>query len=364
MTTVISPEQALASVKKSLGLDSSGDRLSDATLAQAARRAIHIMAPCPPHALARSVRQSFAWFGLEEDVLAERVEAVIDGLVVFGDILEMRPAAGDQWEAGNAFLFRPAPPSFAIRKNGSIAILGVGGDLVTPLTRETEARLSYRGVLRILEPEPEEDIAGLLRETGFLELSEKVWLRTPKIEAARVHAAFWRQQLAKEPPSPGIDGLTILHAAKARNRWSEPGKDDSGIYVARRPQRYGADRWCLAELEHGVVKRFKDLVSPGDRIRPCDVAWRIQAAFDAETGKPQRYLRETTGNRANLSFFGPLPSWAERQLSIVGEKAKGERGLFSYELPEAERERECRFLHETLWMTESSSDRRSSGAER
>jgi hypothetical protein len=125
------------------------------------------------------------------------------------------------------------------------------------------------------------------------------------------------------------------------------------MYVARRPQRYGAPLWCLVELENGSLRRFKDLSSRGDRLRPFDVAWRIQAALDAVAGNPQRFdISTVDASTTTVRFYSPVPSWCERYLSITGEKKAGDRALFRFDMPTAQQAREIGFLREFLWMTE------------
>lgn len=254
MIAAISSVQAVASVARSLHLDGriGSGALSDELLAQAIRRAVQVLAPCPRHILIRTVVHSIVGLGLTDIDLTDRVDEAVETLVVFGDILEMRLPSNDGWGLSAVHLLRPAPPSFVVRNNGTITVLGVAGD------------------------------------------------------------------------------------------------------VARRPQRYGIDIWCLVELANGIPARFLDLASPGDRYRPCDVAWRIQAAMDARSSRPQQFRTHTIDDKAKLSFFAPLPSWAERRLSIVGTKAKGDRCLFSYEIPGSELAIECNFLRESLWMADTS----------
>ena len=125
------------------------------------------------------------------------------------------------------------------------------------------------------------------------------------------------------------------------------------MYVARRPQRYGAPLWCVADLEAGAVRRFKDLSLRGDRLRPFDIAWRIQAALDSVAGNPQRYeASERDASVAMLRFFSPVPSWCERHLAVVGQKAAADRCLFCFEIPPQELPGEIAFLRDTLWMKE------------
>jgi hypothetical protein len=158
-------------------------------------------------------------------------------------------------------------------------------------------------------------------------LPERVWLRIPKPESAASYLADQRRLLAKEPPSGGIEGIRILDPSHSpafyRDRWLDAGARHEGIFVARRPQRYGNALWCLLELQGGVVRRFMDLHSQGDRIRPCDIAWHIQMAIDAEVGTPQSVRIRKRQQTSVLGFFSPLPSWAERRLAVVAAKTLG-----------------------------------------
>jgi hypothetical protein len=356
MLAILSPEQAIEKIGRSVFFHIGVGSLepSNEFLAQVIRRAAQVTAPCSKHELVHSVAQSFEGVMTVDEHFAERIERVTEELIVFGDILEMRAAADD---SARGFILRPAPPSFVARRNGSLAILGVAGDYITPLTGELELRVIARGALRILPPTDCEDTQTLLRELGLLKLSERAWLRLPSVESAQSHIAFWRQQVANEPIAARLDGVRILDTSQSptfyNDRWCEPTARHTGLFIARRPQRYGAALWCLAEIERGIVQRFKDLSAPGDKLRPFDLAWRIQAAFDALAGTPQRYRcssRETP--TTTLRFYSPLPSWCERHLAIVGQKTKADKCLFSFEIPTNAIQGELKLLHETLWMTE------------
>jgi hypothetical protein len=291
---------------------------------------------------------------LYSDALVERTGEIVEELIVFGDILEMRPRADSAWSEEKSFVLLPAPPSFVARKNGSVAILGVAGDQITPLTAELESHASYQGVLRII-PDADADVQAHLLDLGLLKLPEKTWLRLPDIQTAAAHIASWQTILAREPSSSAIDGLEILDTQRPatfyKDRWCKPERKHSGVYIARRPQRYGASLWCLVEVQNGALLRFKDLSVTGDRLRPFDIAWRIQAAFDAAAGKPQCFRRsEIDASTALLRFYSPVPSWCERHLSITGKKTKADRCLFSFEIPADQIANEISFLRDTLWM--------------
>jgi hypothetical protein len=100
-----------------------------------------------------------------------------------------------------------------------------------------------------------------------------------------------------------------------------------------------------------VVRRLKDLSLRGDRLRPCDIAWRLQAALDSATGNPQRYeASELDSTTSILRFFSPVPSWCERHLAIVGQKTAVDRCLFGFYIPVAQLAGEIAMLRELLWM--------------
>ena len=357
MIPALSSRDALGSIIRSLRLPASfTESVGDELIAQSLRRAVYIEAPCPPYALARATREALAGLGTPEEMLENRIEDVMESLIAYGDILEMRAAGEDRWESDDTLELRAAPPAFVLRKNRSVVLLGVAGDEITPLPGDWDARIQYRGALRIVTFEAGEDARALLREMGLFELPEAVWLRLPPRETPAAHIKAWRDRLAAEPPSAPIEGLEILDTRKPptyyRGRRTEPRSSNDGLFIARRPQRYGAPRWCIVDLERGAVKRFKDLFSPGDRIRPCDLAWRLQAALDAEAGTPQLYRCAPAGSATRITFYSPLPCWAERHLAIVGDKVKPENGLYAFDMPVGAAAAETGFLREMMWMAD------------
>jgi hypothetical protein len=353
IVTLIPSHEVLPRIAKSLRIADVSARLTAQLIAQALRRAAHILAPCPRHELERAVRQSLRGLDLGDDDLRICTEETLETLLVYGEILEMRTAADDLWLT-SPFVLRPAPPAFVVRKNGSVIILGVAGDEITPFTSDMNARVAYCGVLRILSPDGSEDLRALLREMELIELPENTWLRLPPVESAAAYLATWRQKLSITATATAIEGLRILDTVRPSSyypdRWVDPRVAHSGTYVARRDQRYGAPLWCLVDLKDGVPCRFVDLTSRGDRVRPCDIAWRIQMALDAQAGCPQRFRVRPLGPEYGLDFFSPLPSWAERKLAVAGEKTDRHKSLLSYCVSTTDLEHETQFLRGRLWM--------------
>jgi hypothetical protein len=123
--------------------------------------------------------------------------------------------------------------------------------------------------------------------------------------------------------------------------------------VVRRPQAFGADLWGYAELGGGEVLKLLDLPLPGDRWRGCDAAWRLQLAIDALAGRPQGY-RVVSGERSRFDLFAPIPLWARRRLSIMGEEVDPVGCLMSFEFARDSAAAEERFLNEQLYLVRSS----------
>jgi hypothetical protein len=198
----------------------------------------------------------------------------------------------------------------------------------------------------------------LLKVLGLIELAEPAWLRTPVTVSAKsysdqIRSEFLRAEVATAP----LEGLNVLDPAAPvkfySGRWRPPSASDSGVYVARRMQLFGLRPWCLVELDKGEPRRLQDLVATDDRERPCDLAWRIQAAFDAAAGHPQLVRRVRTEGAVALEFFSPLPAFAERRLAVKGEKSVRCGCLFAYSLPPTTVSEELNALSEKLWLMET-----------
>jgi len=352
---ILSQDQALEKVARSLRVRSSPDRPSLTTemIAQALRRAVYILGPCVRPALEHGVRRSLTGLGVERQQLMDLVGNTLDALLAYGDILEMRPLT-NEWRT-SGFILRPAPPSFVARSDGSFVILGVAGDDLNPVPDDIGTKIGH-GVLRILsaaENTGTDELATILADLRLVELSERSWLRCPEAENFSSHLDGWERRIAAESPCGLVEGLRILDTATSANyysgRWAESSKH-TGNYIGRRPQRYGADIWCFVQIDHGRPTRFLDIVSSGDRIRPCDIAWRAQMALDARAGLPQRTRVRQEGAASFLDFFSPLPSWAERRIAVDGEPVPANHALLTYRAPSAKVDGVLSFLRELLWL--------------
>ena len=353
---ILGQAEVHASAIEALGLDPS---LLDLTcieaIACALRRAASFLCPCPPRTLISAVWEPLKGLASDQESLREDVEEALDALVCHGDLLELAAGTRESLDKDVRLLFA-APPAFVQRKSSALLILGVSPDSVSPLPEEYERKIDHHHHVRVLDLGEAEDARGLLEALGFINLSMSKWTRGPGRETAAEHLAGMQAALLSAHKLHEILGLRILDPTKRvtyyRGRWVEP-KNHTGCFIARRPQAYGADLWCYAELKDGDPERILDLPVREGTGRGCDVAWRLQAAIDHERGVPQRFkVRRERHGVCYLDVFSPVPMWARRRWVAVGEEVSAQRCLFSIALPEAEVDEEIAFAQEELWLAE------------
>lgn len=325
----------------------------EAMLAALIRRAASIFCPCSPSTIANAVFEHLQDISRdEEEELRSDIQDAIEKAIIVGDLLELNQATTDSPDVKSTWVFA-ASPAFVRRLNGGVILTGISGDDPNPLPGTFKERIIYDRHYRKISPEPAEDLAQVLSGFGLVELSERNWTRAPREETAREHRDRVFHLLNTQRDSGELRDLEILDPAKTpsyyRGRWVKA-TNQTGIFVSRRPQAYGAALWSLASLANGVAQRFLDLpYSP--RMRGMDCAWHLQMAIDACNGTPQTYRKRTSGSGVCLDFFSPIPSWAERRLGIIGQTAPKERCLFTYFLPLNEAEAEEIFIKQNLWLS-------------
>jgi len=357
--TKISADEVLKGCREVLNLPANADGvIDDKLLAALLRRAAGILCPCSRSTLALSVFESLQYLSNDADQLSEQIDAAVESLIISGDLLELSQVTIDDPAVKGTWVFA-APPSFVARPSGSVFLIGVVSDEVTPLPASFGSRVIHEGYTRIIAPQPSEDLPSVLRELGLIELSEGVWLKTPKKESATELYDRMVHRLMGQLSSGTVDGLTIIDPARGvdyyNGRWISP-KKETGSFVARRPQAYGAPIWGFAMLADGVAIKFLDLPLKATRWRGCDDAWYLQMAIDHRRGTPQVYRRRSSPGGAYLDFFSPLPLWAQRRLAILGRPAARHKCLFSYYVPERELAAEEEFLQERLWLAQHNDD--------
>jgi hypothetical protein len=344
---VLDQSELLKSSGEALGLGRPCD--PSELVKPALRRAVFLLAPCSPTDLINFVSEPMSAF---RDMKTE-VEAALAELIAYGDILEMKRLESDPWDAA-PYVLRPAPPTFILRSNGDAIIVGVSGDFPSPLTAELDAELHVEGPVRVLRSSMDR-LASHLKLLGLTQLSEHAWLRTPSICPSHEFLSLWHVRLHRQPNSIGtIDGLEILdrpaNASYYLRRWVVPEARHTGSFVSRRSQQYGAKLWSFVEMEQGVPVKVLDLHADDDWQRPCDLAWRLQAAIDAVAGSPLTFRICRSGTEAFFDFTFPLPAFAERRLALVARKTKAEGALFRLEMPSVHAQTEIAALMAALWL--------------
>lgn len=349
--SVVNHKAALSLVAQSLALPDESATLeptSNALIAQSLRRAVFIATPCSARIARSLVGAALAPLTDTHEDFDERIEKVLEDLIATGDILEMRRENTD----GSELVLRPAPPSFVKRGDGTFILLGVAGDEITPVLEDT---VTFRSSgLRTITPADPTRCCLALLDLGLIELTSAMWMHSPASTTAKEFLQSWIARLPHGAHLEKVEELEILDSATPatfyKGRWRPLRDNDNGTYLARRPQRYGAKLWSLVEVKDGFVHRLVDVHSKDSRIRDCDEAWRIQAAFDARAEAPERVGVIRENGSAVLSFFSPLPAWAVRRLSMIGDQFKPVGALLGFRIPIQNIEDELRWLEETLWL--------------
>lgn len=352
--SILRSDDVLAGCRQLLGLSPGAPAIDEAYLAALVRHTAGIHCPCSAATLRAAALESLQYLANDTDI-DSRIDDAIEGLVVGGDLLELNQVTTDDSSAKGTWLFA-APPSFVMRPRGSIFLTGIVADRDTYLPSELMARIHYDGYTRAIMPTEDEDLPMALTALGLQRLSEDSWLKLPKMQKAVELRDTTITKLHAQQRSGDIPDLQILDASKPvtyyRGRWLKP-RHQSGVFVGRRPQEFGAAIWCVVELEDGVPKRLLDLPTPKTRWRGCDEAWRLQMAIDSANGSAQVYRVRIASEYAYLEFFSPLPLWAERRLMLVGRHEPPTKCLLSYRVRANELATEEEFLQEHLWLVRS-----------
>lgn len=323
-------------------------------IASAIRRAAGFLCPCSASTLIRSVVAPLR--GLVADLDAQRVlvGTTLDAMVAHGDLLEQRELSQDP-SAHPSVLLYAAPPGMVVRQSGTVILVGIPPAQVTLLPTELQSRVEYSRHVRRLVPKRDEDLPRELSRFGLLNLS-KVWMKAPDSESPAEHVERMDRLLDAAQPSRDIPGLALLDSERSvyfyPDRWVQV-RSQTGRFVGRRSQAYGADLWCYVQLHGGHPERLIDLPIVGSRWRGCDDAWRLQLAIDFRRNQPQRYRAssdvESTGL---LEIFSPLPAWVRRRWDAIGQEVSKTGCLFAYRFARGEIEEELRFARDMLWMHE------------
>ncbi|GHJ40465.1 hypothetical protein [Streptomyces sp. TS71-3] len=352
ITPVSAPDAAERAVR-ALGLDETAtDLFSTEAICASLRRAASFLCPVTPRRLVEAVLEAIN--PLDESCLVTRSQVAeqLDLLVSIGDLVELPR----QHDRGSRLLYL-APPSYVAKARGQYLLLGVRPNAAPLVDESVGAEVLPESHTRSIELDPEVGPVRL-RAAGLHEIRREHWLKHPSAERAAAVVVAMGQRLDQAAESGHVSGLTIIDPKSSvryyRSRWRPPEDGDSGDFVARRPQAYGADLWCLVRIERGVPQALVDLPVDASDAPACDEAWRFQAARDVVVGNPQVVqVRAATGAPGSrmLDLFGPVPGWAQRYLELVGTPVSRAKGsLISYRLPISMIGEVSAFVSDMLWM--------------
>lgn len=350
----ITASEVLSGCRQILGLSvGTQPNVDKQLLAGLLRRSAGIHCPCSQTTLRTFLLENLTSLSTDDTSLPEKIDTAIEALIIGGDLLELNDVVIGDENIPSTWVFA-APPSFVVRPSGNVFLFGIVPDQDTFLPSYFATRIGYNGYTRTIKPQPGQDIAKELREQGLQEFSEATWLKSPKPETAKGLLERLKGQLADQPPSGNVNGLSILDSTRPvlyyRGRWVSPAREN-GVFVAKRPQEFGAPIWCFAHLEKGVPIRILDFPLKQSRWRGCDVAWYLQMAIDQSRSNPQRYQRTASRGDVRFDFYSPLPQWSERRLMLFGQSVPPRNSLISYLLPPSEAEAEEQHLQQMLWLS-------------
>lgn len=349
----VSGSSATQRTVHALGLDETAtDLFSAEGICASLRRAASFLCPATPHRLVEAVLEAIGPLDESCSITRGQVAEQLGLLVSIGDLVELPR----QQDRGSRQLYL-APPSYVEKAPGQYLLLGVRPNASPLVDESVGAEVLYEGHTRSIELDPEEGPARM-HAAGLHEIRREYWLKHPSADRAAAVVAAMHQRLDQAAESGQVSDLTIIDPGAPvryyRGRWRPPADGDSGDFVARRPQAYGADLWCLVRIKRGVPRALVDLPVDAPDGPACDEAWRFQAAIDAVMGNPQAmHVRSATGAPESrmLDLFGPVPGWAQRYLELVGTPVSRARGaLVSYRVPVSAISQMSTFVTDMLWM--------------
>jgi hypothetical protein len=349
----VSVSEVQTSIVQRIGLDSETlDLSSPEVLSELIRRAASFTCPTTPRSLLQSVRASLRSLRDDEE-LRDELAGLIQDLVGYGDLIEL--PVEDIQGISKRYLYL-APPSFVQRSGNTCFLVGIRPEGAPVIADVLMNRIEYESYVRRLTFVGEETPNEIGEANDLLSLRMEHWLSRPRPIGENELLAEYDERLSAAGPAGAIEELVILDATTPptyyRGRWRAMKRRDSGRFVARRPQAFGSQLWCYAEIEAGVVVHLLDLPVQDRLARGSDEAWRLQAAMDSLRGTPQRVRVDLAQTRTAIHLRSPLPSWAQRRLDVVGIRLVRHPGyLISYSVPTAEAEEELTFLRDLMWIT-------------
>jgi hypothetical protein len=353
--TVSQLSQAEASelAVQALGLDPDLVSLSSAEgIAASIRRAASFMCPTSPTELISAVLAVLQPVDCGTAISRDVMSDLLDLLLAAGDLLELR----DDIDGRTVRLLYLGPPSYVERQPGVYLLSGVRPYGAPLVDAELSQSIEHDGEARTVRLDPTE-ADERLASAGVERIERERWVSSPAADQADRYVTRLAKQLDLARPSGDVEGLQIIDPAAPvryyRGRWRSPAGSDTGDFVARRPQQYGADLWCVVRLENRAPMKMLEFPVDDPLVPARDEAWRLQMAIDAQRGTPQVYATRPLGADAEVAirFFSPIPGFAQRYLELAGVPLAEElRCLFAFRvaagaIPDLER-----MLSNLLWM--------------
>jgi hypothetical protein len=79
----------------------------------------------------------------------------------------------------------------------------------------------------------------------------------------------------------------------------------------------------------------------------------LQLAIDAEFTRPQLFSIRKEQDSQTIEFFSPIPMFAVRRWTIIGEPVTSTSALFAYRFQSDEISEEIKFMQHELWLAET-----------
>lgn len=334
-----------------LGLDAELiDLTSREGLAASLRRAASFMCPTSPSRLLNTVLDAVLPLAPKGTVARDELADLLDQLIAAGDLLEFSR------EERSIRLLYLGPPSYVECEPGRYLLLGVRPFGIPLIDAELSSRIECEGHTRNIRIDAATADERLVN-AGLHGIEPNRWIASPRTESPASLFGRTRERLDAARDSGDIEDLRVLDSTTPvqyyRGRWRSPKPGDSGDFVARRPQAYGADLWCTVRLVDGAPTKLVEFPVEDPVLPGRDEAWRMQMANDSIRGVPQRYRCEpaASGDATVVKFFSPIPGFAERYLQLVGLALTEVPGaLFAFRVPNGAMPGLERLLTDMLWM--------------
>jgi hypothetical protein len=350
MAELITTTELVAKTVTSVELDPLKFQLTDIeVLSGLVRHSASYATPCPPSTLKRLVLTGLRGLA-NSDEISDLIDTVIDGLVGYGDLIELRSA-----EPGDSRLYLYSGfPSFVEPAPGHFLILGIRDAAQQILPDTLMSRINCVGFTRRILAEISEDLSGHLRQLGLHHLPEVLWQKEPTQISASELKRHFDIQLNGTNASSSVEGLIVVDPERSpryyKARWVQP-KGLTGRFVGRREQYYGAPLWCYVELKNGQPTKLLDLLDKD--WRGCDLAWRLLLALDYMNGRAQTYRTELLENgEVLLRLYSPIPSWVQRRWDLLGSRVTAPHCLLAYRLSYDQYVADLPRLRDSLWLAE------------